>query len=88
MFHLDGFEILVSFYILHDCISEVSDWNEIFIELHGNSKLSITSCPPSSGWRSGIIAAPNLHLEAKYIFLRAFEVKLATGTFKFRPKLA
>ena len=24
---LNGFEILILFYILHDCISEVSDWN-------------------------------------------------------------
>ena len=30
MSHLNGFEILISFYILHDCISEVSDWNWIF----------------------------------------------------------
>ena len=27
MFHLNGFEILILFYILHDCISGVSDWN-------------------------------------------------------------
>ena len=30
MSHLNGFEILVLFYILHDCISEVSDWKKIF----------------------------------------------------------
>ena len=28
--HLNRFEILILFYILHDCINEVSDWNEIF----------------------------------------------------------
>ena len=38
MSHLNGFEILMLFYILHDCINEVSDWIRFFIELHGNSK--------------------------------------------------
>ena len=30
MYHLNGFEILKLIYILHDGISEVSDWNELF----------------------------------------------------------
>ena len=30
MSHLNGFQILISFYILQDCISEVSDWSKIF----------------------------------------------------------
>ena len=44
--HLNGFEILILFHILHDCISLVKFQIEIrfFIELHGNSKLSMTSC--------------------------------------------
>ena len=28
--HLNGFEILILFYILYDRISEVSDWNKVF----------------------------------------------------------
>ena len=30
MAHLNRFESLILFYIFHDCISEVSHWNEIF----------------------------------------------------------
>ena len=48
MSHLNGFEILILFYILHDCISEVQIKFRIFIESHGYSKLLMTSCPPSS----------------------------------------
>ena len=40
---------------------------------------------PEVGGR-GFIAAPNSHLEAKYFFLKNFEVKLAAGASKFTPK--
>ena len=48
--HLNGFEILIIFYIFHDCIRKFQIEIQFFIELHGNSKLSMTSCPPSSDW--------------------------------------
>ena len=46
--NLNGFEFLIIFYILDDCTREVADGYESFIELHGNLKLTMTSCPPSS----------------------------------------
>ena len=48
MSHLNGFEIFILFYILHDCIVTFQIEIRFFIELHGSSKLSMTSCPPSS----------------------------------------
>ena len=49
--HVNGFEISISFYLLYDCISET----RYFIEMHGNSKLAMTSCPPLPGMPGKLI---------------------------------
>ena len=41
--HLNGFEILILFYIVYDRISEDQIKIRFSIELHGKSKLSMTS---------------------------------------------
>ena len=44
--HLNGFEIFILFYIMTVSVKFQMEIR-FSIELHGNSKLSMTSCPPS-----------------------------------------